>query len=765
MRMRMRMRFLVVFIALVAGCARFRFFQNPATQQVTDERLLKDASAAPLVMKEGKVMTDNDEAFLSKVKLIQGAQNSIDLAYYIFNEDYSSSYFSKALIDAARRGVHVRVLVDYAYNYKRLDWYSMMEKLGGEGRGTIQFRFYGRPTKNVLKDAVYLTMGCGQVFSPSTASAKCAKDKFSEIDKLFAAETIGGQSVAGKDISDLNIGNSGLFLSGLYGKNADAMALAVQQGEQIDIAKLKENSGKPSAQDKQNLKKVAKLYVESRTGTLFQKLRAKGDLFFAFFFFGKKLNPLYDSLISIFPVDKKFSEQEKEDWDHFTDFLHHKLILVDQRGVQMGGRNVEDSYHMHPNRLTEKYVFMDTDVYVELEQGGDAIARAFDALWNFDAMVATLDEVRQHAPNDFIANYQNAGETCSKEGDHSEACVNRKIQARGEDLGERIAREKKKMDHNAKIYAADYLPKISRSSWPSFELDREALLAYLENLPFTKDTVPLQRHYGAAVGQEAQNGKYIHDVWLKALPDVCLASSAEHPKQVLLHNAYFYPSSNLTYVLSRMVDGTLDCSHVTVTVLTNSTATTDLNIVNTMAGQALKAFTEFYQKSARPDRSAKFQYYEYRTPPGQDNLSLHSKVSVLGDDIIIGSANADVRSFMMDSNDAMFIRRAPNFVRAYLSFVQGMLDDPNRTTRLNDYFINTPRETMIQEDVKNFGLLMKKYHADKHLDAQEQGQLEARFVEILNDAYRMTLGSIDPGISASEREKNQNEFNEWFQPI
>jgi len=765
--MQSKKKLLVLSMMIVlAGCAGLQLFERtPTTQQVTDEQLMKDASAAPLPIHQGKVITDNDQAFLSKVKMIEEAKQSIDLAYYIYNEDYSSSYMTKALIDAARRGVTVRLLVDYAYNYKRLDLYSMMEKLGGEGKGSLQVRFYGRPTKNIVKNAVYVTLGCGKALSPNTASAQCSKEKFAEIDQLFAKESIHGQSVAGRDISNLNIGNSGLFLSGLYGKNADVMAQAVQQGEGIDIAQVKQSSSQPTPQDKQNLKRLARVYLESKTGNLFQQLAAKGELLFAFTFYGQQLDPLYDTFTSVFPFEKKFSPEEKQDWDHFSDFLHHKLILADQKFVQMGGRNVEDSYHMHPNPLTEKYVFMDTDIYAELQQGGEAITRAFDRLWNFDLMVATMEEVRQHAPNDFVANYQIVKEICTKEEKVDEACVDRELPDHTEGLGERMIRKARELDRNADIYANQYLPKISKSTWPTFEVDPTATLAYLENLPFDKEATPLQRHYGSPVGEEAQNGKYIHDVWLKSLPDVCLAATKGNPKQIILHNAYFYPAANLTYGLSRLVDGKLDCSNVTVTVLTNSVDTTDLNIVNTMAKHALKAFTEFYQQNAKPGRSATFQYYEYQKPSNGPNLSLHSKVSVLGDDIIIGSANADVRSFMMDSNDAMFVRRAPNFVKGYVAFVNGMLNDPARTKKMNDYFINTSRDVMMQEDLENLHKLLMKYHADKRLNPAEQAQLEKRFIQTLNDSYNGTKNSISPENSLWKKRQEQNNFNEMFKPI
>ena len=107
------------------------------------------------------VIADNDAAFLNKLRLVEQAGQSIDLMYYIYADDYSSSTLSSALIAATGRGVKVRMLVDYQTNYKRLDLFSLLEKEGG---GNLKVRFYNRPTKNIVENAVYMTMGCG----PST---------------------------------------------------------------------------------------------------------------------------------------------------------------------------------------------------------------------------------------------------------------------------------------------------------------------------------------------------------------------------------------------------------------------------------------------------------------------------------------------------------------------------------------------------------------------------------------------------------------------
>jgi len=184
-------------------------------------------SAAPLTATVARAITDNDAAFLSKLKLVEGAKTSIDLMYYIYADDFSSSTLSKALIDAAGRGVKVRLLVDYHTNYKRLDLFALLEKEGG---GNLLVRFYNRPTRNIVKDAVYMTMGCGTQTAPPVAGA-CSAEKYAAIDLLFAKETIDGQPVGSRNISNLNIGTSGLFLSGLYAKRPDLMAQAPLQSE------------------------------------------------------------------------------------------------------------------------------------------------------------------------------------------------------------------------------------------------------------------------------------------------------------------------------------------------------------------------------------------------------------------------------------------------------------------------------------------------------------------------------------------------------
>ena len=62
------------------------------------------ASAPRLDFSTAKVLLDNDEAFEQKLQAVRNARESLDLAYYIFADDYSSSLLAQELIAAKARG-------------------------------------------------------------------------------------------------------------------------------------------------------------------------------------------------------------------------------------------------------------------------------------------------------------------------------------------------------------------------------------------------------------------------------------------------------------------------------------------------------------------------------------------------------------------------------------------------------------------------------------------------------------------------------------
>ena len=58
------------------------------------------------------LLSDNTDAFVARFALATAAENTLDIQYYIMHKDASGQYLAYALLQAADRGVKVRILVD-----------------------------------------------------------------------------------------------------------------------------------------------------------------------------------------------------------------------------------------------------------------------------------------------------------------------------------------------------------------------------------------------------------------------------------------------------------------------------------------------------------------------------------------------------------------------------------------------------------------------------------------------------------------------------
>ena len=74
--------------------------------------LSRCASAPARPVTETRVLRDGSEAFPVMLELIRGARTSVWFENFIFAGDATGRRFAKALGEAARRGVEVRVLYD-----------------------------------------------------------------------------------------------------------------------------------------------------------------------------------------------------------------------------------------------------------------------------------------------------------------------------------------------------------------------------------------------------------------------------------------------------------------------------------------------------------------------------------------------------------------------------------------------------------------------------------------------------------------------------
>ncbi len=110
---------LLVLAALLAGCASL-----PAPLQQIPSTALSDTGATRLgratapaaAAHPGKTgayaLPDGREAFAARYLLAQTAERSLDLQYYIWRSDTSGGLMAQAVLEAADRGVRVRLLLD-----------------------------------------------------------------------------------------------------------------------------------------------------------------------------------------------------------------------------------------------------------------------------------------------------------------------------------------------------------------------------------------------------------------------------------------------------------------------------------------------------------------------------------------------------------------------------------------------------------------------------------------------------------------------------
>ncbi len=749
-------------VLLSAASCRHEPPAEPPAAELDDATLAHHASVGPFQPRTGRVIIDNDASFAEKLRMVESARSSIDMVYFVFHEDHTSSLFAQALLAAAGRGVDVRILIDYNTNYNDLDLFTMLEKEASSGPGSVQVRFYNRPTRRIVEDAVYMTIGCSEVPDADGGESRgdCDDRKFEFVESAFAEEE---KELGGLPISNLNIASSGLFLSGLISGRRATMALAVVKGQGLDLEALK-GSAQGSGGRAESVKKLAKIYWRSRQGSLFTRVVNKLKLAVVYLRYRSEIKELKETITSFLPVGKSEERGGWQDWEYRTDYLHQKLLLVDEEKVLTGGRNIGDSYHIRPDPMLEGHAyFEDTEIYLELPADqGQKFRDVFERLWDFRHMVATTAEVRLHAPNDFITNQHvldAAEKACeSTPEEQREACVDREFGADELNLEDREAARRTKMVRLAAEYERDYsrtpadAPHMSPSgaSVPAaFAVDPGARAYYLENVPYDKNLPATERKrlYGGQGMKEDETGKYLHLLWRRGLTNACLSSSADAPQRVFLLNPYYLPPATLLRAAGWMVDGTLDCRHVTVQVLTNSIDTNDLKIINPLAHVGLKAFSEFYHQHGDPEKRAEFDFYEYRAKPEIPNFAIHSKVSILGADVIIGSANIDARSYMMDANNGILIREASGLRQSYLDFLDAQLADPQVVTQIDDYLRSTSTDDMKTEKQQELRDLVASSELTEQLSPEHQAMLNKAFVVILNQVYELTHAVLrgDPG--------------------
>src|SRR5476649_726307 len=119
--MNSRRVFLILIVALLAGCATlppgsdFPKTTSSALAQPEETRFGRQFTDA--VREHGgnsgfRMLAVGVDGFLTRVQMVNAAERTLDLQYFIFRADETGKLLTEAELRAADRGVRVRVLID-----------------------------------------------------------------------------------------------------------------------------------------------------------------------------------------------------------------------------------------------------------------------------------------------------------------------------------------------------------------------------------------------------------------------------------------------------------------------------------------------------------------------------------------------------------------------------------------------------------------------------------------------------------------------------
>lgn len=110
---------LILLLLLLGACSTIpRDYPRQATSALTtyeDTRLGRKFSRLEAAHPDKSgfyLLSDGVDAFIARLMLMEAAQRTLDIQYYIYRFDVAGQIFSQKLLDAADRGVRVRLLLD-----------------------------------------------------------------------------------------------------------------------------------------------------------------------------------------------------------------------------------------------------------------------------------------------------------------------------------------------------------------------------------------------------------------------------------------------------------------------------------------------------------------------------------------------------------------------------------------------------------------------------------------------------------------------------
>ncbi|HEX5124144.1 MAG TPA: phospholipase D-like domain-containing protein, partial [Rhodanobacteraceae bacterium] len=182
--MSVRVAALLAAVSLLAGCGLDRTLAKKADAVVAEARpdaldcaaethcpidspyaaLVADAEAASTPeapVHYVNILETGEDALLLRIHLIRAARKSIDIQTFIWAEDDAGWLVLDELIAAARRGVHVRVIVDQLFSIDDIEWLSRI----AEAHRNLELKVYNPTFDKAVTQPIEFAAGVVCCFS------------------------------------------------------------------------------------------------------------------------------------------------------------------------------------------------------------------------------------------------------------------------------------------------------------------------------------------------------------------------------------------------------------------------------------------------------------------------------------------------------------------------------------------------------------------------------------------------------------------------
>ncbi len=307
----------------------------------------------------------------------------------------------------------------------------------------------------------------------------------------------------------------------------------------------------------------------------------------------------------IFSLKKSIYNISRIGLEYVTNRMHDKLLIVDNKHVISGGRNIQDSYYSIGSKN-----YLDRDIYASREAAWDA-SEHFIEMWiskavtRFDFGLGSLMK-------------------CYDKFDRSLLLLEKITEDEVKSCKLQLAEDGEKI--------LDEVEKKIEERISEVEVDVEGAVKTIDSINHDKNV----EFIGDAIDNK---GRYQAVLSTKLVE---IASKAQ--KSLLIETPYLIPDKRMFALFKSLLD-----KGVKITVITNSLKSTD----------GLQAFAGYYKYRKKlvnlGEGENQIKLYEYMGSPLGDYL--HAKSAVIDDEIaLIGSYNLDPRSDRRNT-EVMFVAR------------------------------------------------------------------------------------------------------------